>query len=366
MPGCEDAVSSNVSFYTNSHFSTNLYGKVTVAPLPAAIPIEPTFDSYGRRINYLRISLTDACNLRCVYCMPEEMTFRHRSELMSDDELLYLVQIAASLGVTKIRLTGGEPTIRPGIVELVRAIAATPGIRDLAMTTNAVLLDKLARPLAEAGLKRVNISIDTLDADKFRRITRWGDLDDVWRGIRAAEEAGLAPIKLNAVVVRHFNDGQEMLDLARLTIENDWEVRFIEMMPFGEVSDFQQTNVVSYAEMKARIEAHFGTLEEAGYDYHDPSRPFRIQGALGSLGFISSVTEPFCQGCGRVRLTADGKLRLCLLRDDEVDLLTPLRAGASWDEVRALMRDGAYHKPWGHDLAHGHFAENRVMNQIGG
>lgn len=351
---------SNVSLYTNNH------GKVTIAPLPDGFVIEPTHDSYGRRINYLRISLTDACNLRCVYCMPEDMTFRHRSELMSDEELLYLVKIAASLGVTKIRLTGGEPTIRPGIVELVREIAATPGVKDVAMTTNAVLLDRLARPLAEAGLKRVNISIDTLDAEKFHRITRWGYLDDVWRGIYAAEEAGLTPIKLNAVIVRHFNDGQDMIDLAQLTVENDWEVRFIEMMPFGQVSDFQQTNVVTYAEMKARIEAHFGPLEEASYDYVDPSRPFRIQGAMGTLGFISSVTEPFCQGCGRVRLTADGKLRLCLLRDDEVDLLTPLRAGASWDELRALMRDGAYHKPWGHELSAGKFAENRAMNQIGG
>lgn len=351
---------SNVSLYTNNH------GKVTIAPLPDGFVIEPTHDSYGRRINYLRISLTDACNLRCVYCMPEDMTFRHRSELMSDEELLYLVKIAASLGVTKIRLTGGEPTIRPGIVELVREIAATPGVKDVAMTTNAVLLDRLARPLAEAGLKRVNISIDTLDAEKFHRITRWGHLDDVWRGIYAAEEAGLTPIKLNAVIVRHFNDGQDMIDLAQLTVENDWEVRFIEMMPFGQVSDFQQTNVVTYAEMKARIEAHFGPLEEASYDYVDPSRPFRIQGAMGTLGFISSVTEPFCQGCGRVRLTADGKLRLCLLRDDEVDLLTPLRAGASWDELRALMRDGAYHKPWGHELSAGKFAENRAMNQIGG
>lgn len=351
---------NNVSLFSTAH------GRVTVAPLPGGFVIEPTFDSYGRRINYLRISLTDACNLRCVYCMPEDMTFRHRSELMTDEELLYLVKIAASLGVTKIRLTGGEPTIRPGIVELVREIAATPGVKDLAMTTNGILLDKLAAPLAAAGLKRVNISIDTLDAEKFHRITRWGHLDDVWRGIHAAEAAGLTPIKLNAVVVRHFNDGQDMLDLAQLTVENDWEVRFIEMMPFGEVSDFQQTNVVTYAEMKERIEAHFGPLEEASYDYVDPSRPFRIQGALGTLGFISSVTEPFCQGCGRVRLTADGKLRLCLLRDDEVDLLTPLRAGASWEELRALMRDGAYHKPWGHELSAGKFAENRAMNQIGG
>lgn len=351
---------NNVSLFSTAH------GRVTVAPLPGGFVIEPTFDSYSRRINYLRISLTDACNLRCVYCMPEDMTFRHRRELMTDEELLYLVKIAASLGVTKIRLTGGEPTIRPGIVELVREIAATPGVKDLAMTTNGILLDKLAAPLAAAGLKRVNISIDTLDAEKFHRITRWGYLDDVWRGIHAAEAAGLTPIKLNAVVVRHFNDGQDMLDLAQLTVENDWEVRFIEMMPFGEVSDFQQTNVVTYAEMKERIEAHFGPLEEASYDYVDPSRPFRIQGALGTLGFISSVTEPFCQGCGRVRLTADGKLRLCLLRDDEVDLLTPLRAGASWEELRALMRDGAYHKPWGHELSAGKFAENRAMNQIGG
>ncbi|MBX3015475.1 MAG: GTP 3',8-cyclase MoaA [Caldilineaceae bacterium] len=323
-------------------------------------------DSYGRQINYMRISLTDACNLRCVYCMPEEMTFRQRQELMSDDELLQLVRVGASLGVHKIRLTGGEPTIRPNIVEIVRAIAQIPGITDLGMTTNGILLHKLAQPLADAGLKRVNISVDTLDAEKFHRITRWGHLEDVWRGIRAAEAAGLVPIKLNSVVVRNFNDREDMIELARLTLENDWEVRFIEMMPFGEISDFQQTNVVTFQEMRAQIESIFGPLEEAGYDFVDPSRPFRIAGAMGTLGFISSVTEPFCQGCGRVRLTADGKLRLCLLRDDEVDLLTPLRDGASFAELRLLMRDGAYHKPWGHGLAQGVIAQKRVMNQIGG
>jgi cyclic pyranopterin phosphate synthase len=347
-------------------FLQNEYGSVTQGPLPSGYAIEPMHDSYGRRINYMRISLTDACNLRCVYCMPEHMKFRPRHELMSDAELLHLVRVGASLGVNKIRLTGGEPSIRPGVVELVRAIAATPGIEDLAMTTNGLLLDKLARPLAEAGLKRVNISIDTLDPAKFNRITRWGQADDVWAGIRAAEAAGLAPIKLNCVVVRNFNDSQDMIDLARLTLENDWEVRFIEMMPFGEISDFQQSNVVTFQEMRQRIEAVFGPLEEASYDYVDPSRPFRIQGAMGTLGFISSVTEPFCQGCGRVRLTADGKLRLCLLRDDEVDLLTPLRAGASFEEMQALMRDGAFHKPWGHGLSQGIFAANRAMNQLGG
>lgn len=347
------------------------YGSIHIAPIPGHFApenfaIEPIHDSYGRRINYMRISLTDACNLRCVYCMPEDMTFQARHELMSDGELLQLVRVGASLGVNKIRLTGGEPTIRPNVVEIVRAIAATPGITDLAMTTNGLLLHKLAKPLAEAGLKRVNISIDTLDAAKFHQLTRWGDIDDVWRGIRATEAAGMTPIKLNSVVVRNFNDGDDMVQLARLTLENDWEVRFIEMMPFGEITDFQQTNVVTFHEMREQIESAFGPLEEAGYDFVDPSRPFRIPGAMGTLGFISSVTEPFCQGCGRVRLTADGKLRLCLLRDDEVDLLTPLRAGASFEELRILMRDGAYHKPWGHGLDQGVIAENRAMNQIGG
>ena len=277
-----------------------------------------------------------------------------------------MVKVGASLGVNKVRLTGGEPTIRPNVVEIVRGIAQTPGIKDLAMTTNGLLLPKLAKPLAEAGLKRVNISIDTLNAAKFKQITRWGKLDDVWASIQAAEAAGLTPVKLNSVVVRNFNDGEDMIELARLTLENDWDVRFIEMMPFGEITDFQQTNVVTYKEMRDRIESVFGPLEEATYDFLDPSRPFRIPGAMGTLGFISSVTEPFCQGCGRVRLTADGKLRLCLLRDDEVDLLTPLRAGASFEEMRVLMREGAFHKPWGHGLDQGIVSENRAMNQIGG
>lgn len=355
---------SDIALHTSEYGSE--FGSVRIAPLPEAYTIDPVRDSYGRRINYLRISLTDACNLRCVYCMPEHMKFRPRQELMNLEEILYLVHVGASLGVNKIRLTGGEPTIHPDIVKIVAGIAATPGITDLAMTTNGVLLDKLARPLADAGLQRVNVSIDTLTPDKFHRITRWGNIGDVWRGIRAAEAAGLTPIKLNSVVVRHFNDDQDVIDLARLTLENDWDVRFIEMMPFGEISDFQLSNVVSFREIRARVEREFGPLEEAGYDFVDPSRPFRIPGALGTLGFISSVTEPFCQGCGRVRLTADGKLRLCLLRDDEVDLLTPLRQGASFAEVRELMAAGAYHKPWGHGLAQGVFAENRAMNQIGG
>jgi cyclic pyranopterin phosphate synthase len=341
-------------------------GNIGIAAIPETTEINPTYDSYGRRIHYLRISLTDACNLRCVYCMPEHMHFRPRHELMTDDEIIFLVKVGASLGVDKIRLTGGEPTIRPGIVDLVRRMAEVPGIKDLAITSNGILLDKIARPLAKAGVKRVNISIDTVNPDKFREITRWGNLDDVWRGIRAAEAAGMTPVKLNCVVVRNFNDGEDIIELARLTLENEWEVRFIEMMPFGEVTDFQQSNVVSFREIRQKVESVFGPLTEASYDYVDPSRPFQIPGAKGTLGFISSVTEPFCQGCGRVRLTADGKLRLCLLRDDEVDLLTPLRNGASFEEIQELMRQGAFHKPWGHGLGDGIVAQTRAMNQIGG
>ena len=353
----------------NGHRLRTRYGSVILSPPPGADALtamtEPTLDSYGRRVRYLRISLTDACNLRCVYCMPEKMQFRPRHELMSDEEIIFLVNVAASLGVDKIRLTGGEPTIRPGVVDLVRQISVISGIGDVAMTTNALLLHDLAQPLADAGLNRVNISIDTIDADRFRRITRWGDIEDVWRGIDAAERAGLLPVKLNCVVARGFNE-EDVIDLARLTLENDWEVRFIEMMPFGEVSDFQLSHVVSFREIRQKVESVFGALDEATYDYVDPSRPFRIPGAAGTLGFISSVTEPFCQGCGRVRLTADGKLQLCLQRDEEVDLLSPLRSGADFDEIRALMKEGAFHKPWGHGLASGIFAENRSMNQIGG
>ena len=233
------------------------------------------------------------------------------------------------------------------------------------MTTNAILLDKLAQPLADAGLDRVNISIDTTDPAKYHHITRWGHIDDVWKGVHAAAAAGLEPVKLNCVVVRDFNEA-DVPKLARYTVDHDWEVRFIEMMPFGEVSEFQKLNIVTFAEMRSRVEEVFGPLEEVGYDYVNPSRPYRIPGAKGTLGFISSVTEPFCKGCGRVRLTADGKLRLCLLRDDEVDLLTPLREGASFEEMRTLLRDGAYHKPWGHGLDEGIVSKNRVMNQIGG
>jgi cyclic pyranopterin phosphate synthase len=323
-------------------------------------------DRFGRNISYLRISLTDRCNLRCVYCMPEDMTFQPREELLQDEEIFRLVDLFATLGFRKIRLTGGEPTVRANVVDIVRQIAHTPGIETVAMTTNGLLLNRLARPLAEAGLERVNVSIDTLNPEKFRTLTRWGDVEDVWAGIEAAEAAGLR-VKLNAVVVRGYNDQEDVVDLARLTLYQPWQVRFIEMMPFGEIASFQQAGVVSQEELQATIAAALGPLRPMNDGELDgEARLFQLEDAPGSIGFISSVTHPFCAACTRARLTADGRLRLCLLRDKEVDLLTPLRAGASNEELQAVIERGIWWKPWGHGLAHDVVPVSRVMSQIGG
>jgi cyclic pyranopterin phosphate synthase len=325
-----------------------------------------SLDRFGRKIHYLRISLTDHCNLRCVYCMPEDMTFRPNAEMMQDDEVLTLVHLFARLGFDKIRLTGGEPTVRAHVVDLVRGIAASPGIRSLSMTTNGVLLGKLAAPLAQAGLQRVNISLDTLDPERFRRVTRWGKLEQVWEGILAAELAGLTPVKINAVVMRGYNEA-DVVDMARLSLDHPWQVRFIEMMPFAGATEFQLTQVVKASEMKARIEQAVGPLEPINNGELDgEAQVYRLPGACGEVGFISSVTAPFCSACTRARLTADGRLRLCLLRDKEVDLLKPLREGATEEDLRQIVLGGIWNKPWGHGLAEGDFATNRTMSEIGG
>jgi cyclic pyranopterin phosphate synthase len=323
-------------------------------------------DRFGRNIHYLRISLTDHCNLRCLYCMPEDQTFLPNAELMQDDEIIQLLQLFTSLGFDKIRLTGGEPTVRAHIVDLVREMAATPGVKSLSMTTNGVLLGKLAAPLKEAGLQRVNISLDTLDPGRFKSLTRWGKFEDVWAGIRAAEEAGLTPLKLNSVVVRGHNL-DDVVPMANLTYEHNWQVRFIEMMPFAGQTDFQTNLVVSDAEILEMVSTKLDKPELLNHGILDgEARLYRLPGAQGTLGFISSVTNPFCAGCTRARLTSDGKLRLCLLKEKEVDLLTPLRAGASIEDLRALILDGIWWKPWGHGLAQGEIATNRTMSQIGG
>ena len=324
------------------------------------------FDRFGRKIHYLRISLTDHCNLRCIYCMPEEMTYRPPAEMMQDDEVLLLTRLFADLGFDKIRLTGGEPTVRAHIVDIVRGIASTPGIRHVTLTTNGVLLSKLSKPLAAAGLERVNVSIDTLNPAKFKRLTRGGDIEDVWEGILAAEAAGLTPVKLNAVVVRGYNE-EDVVDLARLTREHPWQVRFIEMMPFGGATDLQTGQMVSAKDIQGRIEQALGPLVPAnGGQLDGEARIYRIPDAQGDIGFISSVSAPFCADCTRARLTPDGILRMCLLREYEIDLLTPLRAGASLEDLRKMVLEAIWNKPWGHGLADGEIPLNRVMSEIGG
>lgn len=346
---------------------------VMLADPPRVSPIQVhpaesrgAFDAYGRQMSYLRISLTDRCNFRCVYCMPAVgMKFQPREELLTDDELLRAVGLFAKIGFTKLRLTGGEPTIRPHLVELVRAMKAFPGIEEISMTTNALLLSRNAAALKEAGLDRINVSLDTLDPDRFKLMTRGGRLDMVWAGIEAAAAAGLRPIKINSVIVRGHNDC-EVCDLAALTLERDWQMRFLEIMPMEGVGTVYDEGLVTSAETQARLEERFGPLEPIDTPPGDPARVWKIQGAKGTIGFISPISAPFCANCNRVRLTADGKLRLCLLRNDEVELRDLMRAGATDDEIEQTLRRGIWRKPWGHGIAEGDRNIGRGMSQIGG
>lgn len=323
-------------------------------------------DQYGRDLHYLRISLTDRCNFRCTYCMPEGLNLHRPEEMMTDDEIILLTRLFAGLGFDKIRLTGGEPTLRPHLVGLVQRITGVEGIRTLTMTTNGVLLRSLAQPLAEAGLQRVNISLDTLDPQRFCEITKRGALESVWEGITAAEEAGLTPIKINVVMMDAYSLN-EAERLARITLTRPWQVRFIEWMPVSRDIDQPVEALIRASEVRERIEEALGSLEILHNGARDgEARLYRLPGAAGDLGFIDSVSDPFCDDCTRIRLTADGHMLLCLLHDDDVDLLTPLRKGASEGELNALIREGIWRKPKGHDLAKGIRPSRNVMSQIGG
>jgi cyclic pyranopterin phosphate synthase len=326
-------------------------------------------DPFGRDITYLRISITDRCNMRCVYCMPAEgIRWTPSADLLSDDQIILIVEKAVSLGIQKIRLTGGEPLVRPGILDLVRRIGAIPDIQDLSLTTNGLLLENLAAPLAEAGLKRVNISLDTLDRDKFKRITRFGDFDQVWRGILAAEHAGLSPIKLNAVIVRGLNF-DELPALARLSIYHSWHIRFIEIMPIGNTQDWGQgfpapeTRYFSVQEMHSALAAlNMQPVNPA--TANGTARTFRIPGALGTVGFISPLGEHFCENCNRLRLTADGRLRSCLVIPTEVSLREAVQKG---EPLEKYFRQAVLSKPMQHDLVIAEPAGSaRGMSQIGG
>jgi cyclic pyranopterin phosphate synthase len=320
-------------------------------------------DSFGRSINYLRISVTDRCNLRCIYCMPPEgVPQMPHNEILSYEEVRTVVRAAAELGINKVRLTGGEPLVRADFSKLVKMLSQIKGMEELSLTTNGTILKKYALELKQAGLSRVNVSLDTLKVDKFQHISRLGELQDVLDGIEAARKAGFDPVKINTVIMRGIND-DEILDFASMTYEDGWHIRFIELMPFKGVADF-----VPSIELRQHISL-LGKLEPcASVTGNGPAMYYRLAGAKGTIGFISPLTETsFCSRCNRMRLTPDGKLRPCLLGEDEIDLKMPLRNNASIEELKRLILKAVASKPQRHHLEGGNVRlVKRKMSQIGG
>lgn len=326
-------------------------------------------DPFGRQITYLRISVTDRCNFRCVYCMPPQgVPYVPHERIMRYEEIAALVAVAARLGIRKVRITGGEPLVRADLPRLVQMISAIEGIEDISLTTNGILLEKYAGALAQAGLKRVNVSLDTLNAEKFARITRGGNLENVLRGIAAAEVCGLTPIKINTVIMRGIND-DELVDLAKLTLKHTWNLRFIELMPienqqsWGEGFPPPEQIFMPVSEVMALLQP-LGLEPAILENDSGPARPYRLKGGMGTVGFISPLTEQhFCQRCNRIRLTADGHLRPCLMSDLEIPVLPALRAGKP---IESPLEEALQKKPAGHQLA-SHISPNgRCMIQIGG
>jgi len=296
------------------------------------------------------------------------LRFLPSSELLSAAEIEQVARAAIAVGFRKFRLTGGEPTLRLDLIEIVARLAALPEVGDLALTTNALLMPRLARPLRVAGLSRVNVHLDSLDSATVERQMRWGSFDQIWAGIMAAEEAGLTPIKLNAVVAAGFNEN-DVVALARLTFRRDWHVRFIELMPLGggECATLSIKRYVSNIETRGRIETELGPLTELeSSNPSDEARNYRLRGARGVIGFISPVSEPYCGTCNRMRLTADGKFHLCLLNDDELDVRNALRSGASQEAIGEILMRAVTLKPTGHHLLQGRSTHDRSMYQIGG
>jgi len=324
------------------------------------------YDSFNRPISYLRISVTDRCNLRCIYCMPEGgVSLVRHEDILTYEEICKAAQAAAELGITKIRLTGGEPLVRSGLPQLVRMLSKIDAIDDISLTTNGTLLSQYAAELKSAGLKRVNVSLDTLRPDRFKFITRLGDnLDGVLEGIQAARTVGLNPVKVNMVVMAGIND-DEVVEFAAKTIEEEWHVRFIELMPVSEGS-IMRKYFVPASEIKKSLEM-LGKLEPGlPIVGNGPARYFRFPGARGSVGFITPISEHFCFGCNRLRLTADGKLLPCLLSQEEIDVKRALRQDMSTGELKKLFQEAVARKPLRHLLVQGYSPPDRPFCRAGG
>ena len=321
-------------------------------------------DSFHRQIDYMRISVTDRCDLHCIYCTASSVPNLTHYDILRYEEIHQIVQAAAGLGVKRVRLTGGEPLVRPELSKLVELLSQVDGIDEVSMTTNATLLSRYAAGLKAAGLKRVNISLDTFKADRFQRITGHDRLGDVLRGITAAQKAGLKPIKINMVVLQGIND-DELLDFARASISDGWHVRYIEQMPLTAGS--KENGFVSVQDIIATINNSLGQLEPCQTaSGNGPAKYYRLPGATGTIGFIGPLSDCFCSKCNRFRLTADGRLRPCLLEDSEINLKGPLRNGASPAELEKLMQQAAALKQERHRLSGDFALGKRQMWQIGG
>lgn len=323
-------------------------------------------DTFGRRHNNLRISVTDRCNLRCTYCMPEDVVFRDRSELLSFEEIARFTRVAATLGVDKVRLTGGEPLLRKDIHKLVLLLAAIPGIRDIGLTTNGILLAEQAQELFDAGLHRLNVSLDTLDAGRFRELTRRDGLDRVLKGLDAAKRAGFHPIKVNAVAIRGFTD-RDAVPLSRYCRENGFELRFIEYMPIG-ADAWEREKVFLTEEIVDLLGREVAPLIPAvDHDPRAPAMDYDYADGSGRVGIIASVSRPFCSSCNRLRLTAEGKLRNCLFSLKERDVKPLLRENGSDEAVAASIRATVWEKWAGHEINTAQFVKpERTMHAIGG
>lgn len=323
-------------------------------------------DTFNRRVTYLRLSVTDRCNLNCSYCAPSRPKPVSLDGLMSFDEMRRLVNIGVEMGITKVRLTGGEPLCRKDITEFVSQLCRVPELTDVGLTTNGVLLEQMASGLKQAGMQRINISLDTLSPSKFKRITGKDRWHQVWNGIMAAHDLGFSPIKINTVVMKGVND-DEVAALARLTLKYPFHVRFIEYMPIGTDPRGAEGYFISGTELKKRLETEGQLIPVVGKEGDGPARRFRFHGAPGEVGFISSMSDHFCEQCNRMRLTARGFLRPCLLADDQVDIGTHLRKGACDDALKALFSRALSMKKGAHGLNfHGADALKTKMVSIGG
>jgi len=327
-------------------------------------------DKYSRIIDYMRISITDRCNLRCIYCMPSDgiRPIDHKN-ILSYEEIIRIVKIAAGLGVRKVRFTGGEPLTRKNLSYLIASVNDIDGIEDISLTTNGLLLKKYASQLSKAGLKRVNVSLDSFRAERYKAITRGGKIEDVFEGIQEAEKCEMTPVKINMVPIRGFND-DEIEEFAQLTLKKECHVRFIEFMPIGAKEIWGHEKYISTDEIKERVSA-IAQLAPVKIRKSGPARYFRFEGAPGVVGFISPITHHFCNTCNRLRLTSDGKLRPCLFSETEIDLRSSIRYGASDEEIERLLRLAVEIKPPGHSINHSinrekYFNCLKPMSKIGG